>query len=448
MIGKPPTEPESEKPRLDVTLNVYPTGIASGKKDGDRAYPTQDGGYAFLRMYGGFSSDEDLGRLTRASNVHFSRTMSTLAVRNRLNGGVRENGLYNRDEVVTSVVRHATSVARNKLKGTLPFTLGGDHSAGLANIKGTLFARAVEALLQQDEKLSVDLSDPQKQGAYTHFEETVAKFKDSVDTLAGDETYTQLNQSVQNLVDEGVVQADDIREFLSDVHVLWFHAHPDFHTHETSASGNIHAMPARAIIGEGAEELTGIFGDYIVINPQNIHMVGIRDYEEEEIHAMAEAGVQWHKMELGSDGNSGQKLVGLAGVLAEIKQQVGNAPIILELDIDGLDARDVPATGTPVGPGSPRETPDSQAPGVLLEDAVDAFQGVTTNFNVQSIDVCEIVNDPEVDPQSRTMESALRLILSVLDVDIEEEAVLDRIIQTGQKRAQRIPSELESASLD
>src|SRR5215475_6947160 len=42
----------------------------------------------------------------------------------------------------------------------------------------------------------------------------------------------------------------------SKVGVIWFDAHGDMNTPETSPSGNIHGMPFAVILGHGAQELT------------------------------------------------------------------------------------------------------------------------------------------------------------------------------------------------
>ncbi len=43
--------------------------------------------------------------------------------------------------------------------------------------------------------------------------------------------------------------------------VIWFDAHGDINTAETSPSGNIHGMPVAVSLGHGHESLTEIGGD-------------------------------------------------------------------------------------------------------------------------------------------------------------------------------------------
>src|ERR1700730_1453940 len=51
-----------------------------------------------------------------------------------------------------------------------------------------------------------------------------------------------------------------ISQALGKVGVIWFDAHGDMNTEETTPSGNIHGMPLAVSIGRGHPDLTGIFG--------------------------------------------------------------------------------------------------------------------------------------------------------------------------------------------
>ncbi|MHB2017432.1 MAG: arginase family protein, partial [Candidatus Xenobia bacterium] len=49
-----------------------------------------------------------------------------------------------------------------------------------------------------------------------------------------------------------------------DIGLIWFDAHADFHTPDTTISGNIHGMPLAVVMGFGDPELTAIGG----LNPK------------------------------------------------------------------------------------------------------------------------------------------------------------------------------------
>src|SRR5699024_1380586 len=56
--------------------------------------------------------------------------------------------------------------------------------------------------------------------------------------------------------------------------VIWYDAHGDLNTAETSPSGNIHGMPLAASLGYGDEKLTSILGYQPKVKPENIVIIG------------------------------------------------------------------------------------------------------------------------------------------------------------------------------
>ena len=51
--------------------------------------------------------------------------------------------------------------------------------------------------------------------------------------------------------------------------LLWFDAHADMNTPETSPSGNVHGMPMASLLGKGPRELTHIFDFCPKVSPEN-----------------------------------------------------------------------------------------------------------------------------------------------------------------------------------
>lgn len=64
--------------------------------------------------------------------------------------------------------------------------------------------------------------------------------------------------------------------------VIWYDAHADVNTKETSPSGNIHGMPLAISMGIGHERLTGIYGDGAKVKPENIVIIGARSLDDGE----------------------------------------------------------------------------------------------------------------------------------------------------------------------
>lgn len=120
--------------------------------------------------------------------------------------------------------------------------------------------------------------------------------------------------------------------------VIWYDAHADLNTGETSPSGNIHGMPLAVSLGIGHEKLTGIGGYEPKIRPENIVIIGARSLDEGEKKLIREKGIKIYTM------HEIDRL-GMSTVMEETihylqKQTDG---VHLSLDLDGLDPHDAPA---------------------------------------------------------------------------------------------------------
>ncbi|WP_345801988.1 arginase family protein [Microbacterium sp. AZCO] len=74
----------------------------------------------------------------------------------------------------------------------------------------------------------------------------------------------------------------------SSLAVVWFDAHPDLHTPESSESGAFGGMALSAVLGEGASGLTLAPG---TIGAERVVLAGARDYETDEESRVADLGI-------------------------------------------------------------------------------------------------------------------------------------------------------------
>ncbi|NRD77575.1 arginase [Bacillus sp. BRMEA1] len=125
--------------------------------------------------------------------------------------------------------------------------------------------------------------------------------------------------------------------------VIWYDAHGDLNTAETSPSGNIHGMPLAVSIGLGHPKLTDIGGYSPKINPENIVIIGARSLDEGEKTLIKEKGIKVYTM------HEIDRL-GMTKVMEEtisyLKENTDG--VHLSLDLDGLDPSEAPGVGTPV----------------------------------------------------------------------------------------------------
>ncbi|WNS75649.1 arginase [Bacillus sp. DTU_2020_1000418_1_SI_GHA_SEK_038] len=125
--------------------------------------------------------------------------------------------------------------------------------------------------------------------------------------------------------------------------VIWYDAHGDLNTAETSPSGNIHGMPLAVSLGMGHPLLTNVGGYAPKVRPENIVIIGARALDEGERELIKKLGIKVYTM------HEIDRL-GMTKVMEEtISYLKGKTDgVHLSLDLDGLDPHDAPGVGTPV----------------------------------------------------------------------------------------------------
>jgi arginase len=125
--------------------------------------------------------------------------------------------------------------------------------------------------------------------------------------------------------------------------VIWYDAHGDLNTSDTSPSGNIHGMPLAVSLGIGHSRLTEIEGYTPKVKPENIVIIGARSLDEGEKELIREKGIKVYTM------HEIDRL-GMTKVMEEAISYISKNTdgVHLSLDLDGLDPHDAPGVGTPV----------------------------------------------------------------------------------------------------
>jgi arginase len=128
--------------------------------------------------------------------------------------------------------------------------------------------------------------------------------------------------------------------------VIWYDAHGDLNTAETSPSGNIHGMPLAVSIGLGHRSLTEIAGYSPKVKPENVVIIGARSLDAGEKKLIKETGIKVYTM------HEIDRL-GMTKVMEETIDYLKDKTdgVHLSLDLDGLDPMDAPGVGTPVNGG-------------------------------------------------------------------------------------------------
>lgn len=177
------------------------------------------------------------------------------------------------------------------------------------------------------------------------------------------------------------------------VGVIWFDAHGDMNTPETSPSGNIHGMPFAAILGHGSKELTHIGGFSPKVYPEDCVLIGARSVDPEEAVALRASGIRVITMrELDERGMS--SVIDEAIWLASRR----TAGFHVTMDMDFVDPDFAPGVGTPV-PGGP-----------TYRESHLAMEKVADSGKMLSFELTEV--NPVLDISNKTAQLGVELILS------------------------------------
>ncbi len=182
------------------------------------------------------------------------------------------------------------------------------------------------------------------------------------------------------------------RERGERVGVIWFDAHADMNTPDSSPSGNVHGMPLSSLLGYGDPGMTSIGGGK-VISPEHVAIIGARDVDDNEKRIVAESGVTVFSMKE-------IDMLGMAEVTRRAIEIAGSetAGIHLSFDIDGLDPMVAPGVGTPVRGG------------ISFREAHLFMEILADSGLLVAMDVVEL--NPVRDECNRTAEAVVHLVQS------------------------------------
>ncbi|HEX8566476.1 MAG TPA: arginase [Pyrinomonadaceae bacterium] len=185
------------------------------------------------------------------------------------------------------------------------------------------------------------------------------------------------------------------RERGEEVGLIWFDAHADINTPETSPSGNLHGMPLAVLFGKGASSLVNLCGFAPKFNPKFCAHVGTRDLDLGEKRMIRELGLRCFTMnEIDRRGMNAciEDAIAIAGQTP--------AGFLVTFDVDVLDPLDAPGSGTLVRGG------------ISYREAHLALERIAETGKMRSFEIVEV--NPTLDTNNRTAELAVELILSAL----------------------------------
>jgi arginase len=180
----------------------------------------------------------------------------------------------------------------------------------------------------------------------------------------------------------------------AEIGLLWFDAHGDFNTPQTSPSTNVHGMSLAALLGIGS------FGtdasSATNVDQEHVALIGVRELDPGERDQLRESDITVYTMAEVDER-------GLGNVTRDAIAQVSRAQdgVHVSLDMDVLDPTEAAGVGTPVRGG------------VTYREAHIAMEQVATlGERLRSFDVVEV--NPTLDTENATAELAVELTASAL----------------------------------
>jgi arginase len=179
------------------------------------------------------------------------------------------------------------------------------------------------------------------------------------------------------------------------VGLVWFDAHADTNTAETSPSGNIHGMPLAAALGLGAPSLVNLAGFSPMIDGARAALIGVRSIDGAERENVRSSGIGAFTM----------RDIDERGMRTVMEQAIkrattGTAGLHVSFDMDGMDPDLAPGVGTPVPGGlSYREAH------LAMEMLADTGQVVSAEF---------VETNPVLDHRNGTAALGVELLTSLL----------------------------------
>lgn len=177
--------------------------------------------------------------------------------------------------------------------------------------------------------------------------------------------------------------------------VVWFDAHGDINTFETSESKNIHGMPLASLMGYGHNDLKSLYTNTIKISEDNVYHIGGRDIDSGEKKFIQNTNMNMYYPE---------DLIakGFDSIIDNILYNLHSKnidSIHISFDLDFIDSKYVPGTGTRVENG------------FTVDESKHLLTQLLKSGMVKSMDLVEL--NPLLDKDDVTADIAIDIVDTV-----------------------------------
>lgn len=204
----------------------------------------------------------------------------------------------------------------------------------------------------------------------------------------------------------GVIAGIKIAKPQSRLGVIWIDAHADMHTPYTTPSGNMHGMPLSVSLNEDNieckthevdektikvwNELKNLGNIKPKVNPEDIVLISLRDYEKEEKKLIEKLGIKVIT-------TAELRRVGPENITRKVFRYLSQcSDIYLSFDVDSLDSSISKGTGTPVSNG------------LREREAEDLISKFVQNRKICCFEITEV--NPTLDKENLMAEIAFNIL--------------------------------------
>jgi arginase len=187
-----------------------------------------------------------------------------------------------------------------------------------------------------------------------------------------------------------------------DVGLIYLDAEADLNTPETTPSGFLHGMALALALGRGPAPVVKAMGPPPYLLPEHVSLVGFRALDPGERAPLGDLGLALPAHPARQLGMKAAAALALDGVANE------DGPIVVHLDVDVIDPRDMPAKGV-LAPGE----------ALSLEEVRDLLTRILASPRVVALLVCEYEpdrDDPDLTCGRRLVELITRAVARRLRV--------------------------------
>ncbi|MGL5640773.1 MAG: arginase [Paraclostridium sp.] len=183
--------------------------------------------------------------------------------------------------------------------------------------------------------------------------------------------------------------------FKKNFAIVWFDAHGDINTFETSDSKNVHGMPLASLMGYGDSTLKNVYFNETKIAEDNVYHIGGRDIDAGEKEFIQNTDMNMYYPD-------DLKNKGLDSIIDEILNSlhIKNLDAIhISFDLDFIDSQYVPGTGTRVDNG------------FTVDESKYLLSKLAKSGLVKSMDLVEL--NPKLDVNDTTADIAIDIVDTV-----------------------------------